>query len=108
MWQSTVNLEQRILSYLTEATGLKWLPGIDERPLVKNFKKKQAFFKDDTQAEVDVVICCTGYKNCFPFLESRLRIDEERSFYPEGLYKSSLFLKAGNRKLFYIGAQQQL
>ncbi|XP_060606983.1 trimethylamine monooxygenase-like [Ruditapes philippinarum] len=97
-----------IISYRSKATGLKWLPGIEERPLVKNFKKKKAFFKDDTQAEVDVVICCTGYKNCFPFLESRLRIDEETSFYPEGLYKSSLFLKAGNRKLFYIGAQHQL
>ncbi|XP_060590331.1 trimethylamine monooxygenase-like [Ruditapes philippinarum] len=44
-----------IISFRIKPTGLKWLPGIEERQLVKIFEKKQAFFKDDTQAEVDVL-----------------------------------------------------
>lgn len=97
-----------IISWRSKPPGLKWPKGIEERPLVTNLRKNQVFFKDGTQADVDTIICCTGYKNHYPFLESRLRIDEETSFYPGGLYKSSLFLKAGNKKLFYIGAQEQL
>ncbi|XP_053396202.1 uncharacterized protein LOC123553161 [Mercenaria mercenaria] len=100
--------KQIIISWRTKALGLKWPSGIEERQLVVRFSKTQAYFKDGTKADIDVVICCTGYKNHFPFLEKRLRIDEKTCVYPAGLYKSSLFLKAGNNKLFYIGAQEQL
>lgn len=97
-----------IISYKSKPTGLPLPKGIEERPLVESFEEGKAFFKDGSSADVDTVMFCTGYKNHFPFLESRLRITEETSFYPPELYKGIVFTKGGNNKLFYIGAQNQV
>ncbi|XP_052809628.1 uncharacterized protein LOC128238094 [Mya arenaria] len=47
------------------------------------------------------------YRNHFPFLESRFRIDDETHPYPAGLYNGTLFHKEGNNNLFYIGVLEQ-
>ena len=40
---------------------------VSERPLVQRFEAKTAFFRDGSQAEVDVVVMCTGYLHAYPF-----------------------------------------
>ncbi|KAL4217582.1 hypothetical protein ACF0H5_022324 [Mactra antiquata] len=78
---------------------------IEEKPLVIKLDAKKAYFIDGTKEEFDSVILCTGYRNYFPFLESRFRIPEETHFYPPGLYMGALFFKEGNNTLFYVGVQ---
>lgn len=97
-----------IVSWRTEPTGLTWPEGIEERPMVQRFDTTTAYFKDGTNAEIDAVIFCTGFRNHFPFLENKLRISEETSLYPDGLYRASLFMNEGDKRLFYIGAQLQI
>ncbi|WAR09418.1 FMO6-like protein [Mya arenaria] len=47
------------------------------------------------------------YRNHFPFLESRFRIDDETHPYPAGLYNGTLFHKEGNNNLFIRGDFKQ-
>ncbi|KAL4232886.1 hypothetical protein ACF0H5_007573 [Mactra antiquata] len=96
------------ISWRTQPTGLKWPKGIEERPGVTRFDAKNAYFKDGSRTAIDAVIFCTGFRNHFPYLDTNLRIGEDTSLYPDGLYKATLFLNGGNNKLFYIGAQDQL
>ncbi|XP_045208796.2 senecionine N-oxygenase-like isoform X1 [Mercenaria mercenaria] len=94
-----------ILAYRTRPKGDTCImpDGVEERPMVECFDYDKAHFKDGSSAEIDAVILTTGYRNYFQFLEDRFRIPEETHPYPEGLYKASLFYKAGNNRLFYIG-----
>ncbi|XP_060606971.1 trimethylamine monooxygenase-like [Ruditapes philippinarum] len=103
------NTERVILSHRTNPkSSTCFMPdGIEERPQVDRFDTTKVHFIDKTFADIDAVIFCTGYINHFPFLESRFRIDEKTHFYPAGLYKAALYIKAGNNKLFYVGVQDQ-
>ena len=96
-----------VCTWRTKPMGFKWPKGIEERPLVQNFKGKTAYFKDGTSVEIDAVILCTGYKYSFPFMEDKLRLKSSRSMYPKKLFKGSLYLPGGNNKLFYVGIQNQ-
>lgn len=80
---------------------------MEEKPIVDRFDTSKAYFTDGTCAEVDAVILTTGYRNRFPFLEDKLRINEETHPYPEGLYEASVFYKHGDNRLFYVGVQEQ-
>ena len=88
--------------------GLKWPPGISERPMIERFDGVTAYFKDGTSSEFDTVIYCTGYQANYPFLPDDLRLKiPENTFYPDGLYKGVLFTAGGNNKLMYLGTQNQ-
>jgi trimethylamine monooxygenase len=99
-----------ILAYRTRPKSATCImpEDVEERPNVERFDSTKAYFKDGSSAEIDCVILTTGYRNYFPFLEDRFRIDEKTNFYPEGLYKGTLFYKEGNNRLFYIGALSQI
>ena len=89
--------------------GLKWPPGISERPMIERFDGVTAYFKDGTSLDFDTVIYCTGYQASYPFLADDLRLAiPENTFYPDGLYKGVLLAKGGNYKLMYLGTQNQL
>ena len=60
--------ESVICTYRTNKMGFNWPEGVQERPLVQSFDGKMATFSDETTAEVDVVIMCTGYLHSYPFL----------------------------------------
>ncbi|CAC5377593.1 tmm [Mytilus coruscus] len=96
-----------VTSYRSKPMNFKWPSGIEERPLIKKIDGKMINFIDGSSAEVDSIILCTGYKYSFPCLEDNLRLVSTLSVYPAGLYKGSLWLNDGNRKLFYMGTQDQ-
>ncbi|XP_063418302.1 trimethylamine monooxygenase-like [Mytilus trossulus] len=96
-----------VTSYRSKPMNFKWPSGIEERPLIKKIDGKIIHFIDGSSAEVDSVILCTGYRYCFPYLEDNLRLKSTLSVYPAGLYKGSLWLNGGNRKMFYMGIQDQ-
>ena len=79
-----------ILSWKYRPLGHKWPSGIEECPLVEKLEGNTAHFKDETTAEVDVVLFCTGYQMEFPFLSEELRLKTKNLFYPENLYKGIL------------------
>ena len=92
-----------IISYRTNATGMKWPAGIEERPKVIKLGESTAHFKDGTTAEVDVILFCTGYRLNHPFLPENLRIKPNISIYPDNLYKGIVWTKGGNMKFMYLG-----
>ena len=94
-------------SYRSKPMNFKWPAGIEERPLITRIDKNNIHFKDGTMTTVDSIILCTGYRYQFPFLGDELRLYSTLSLYPSDLYKGSLWLKGGNNKLFYMGAQDQ-
>lgn len=96
-----------ICSYRTSAMGFKWPHNISERPLLTKVDNGTATFKDDSTAEVDAIIFATGYLNHYPWMEDSLRMNSPNTLYPPNLYKGTLWTKAGNDKLLYVGIQDQ-
>jgi len=96
-----------ICTWRTKPMGFKWPSQICERPLVQRFQGKTAFFKDGTEAEVDVVILCTGYLHSYPFLREELRLKSKNLLYPPNMYKGIVWQEGGNNKLMYVGVQDQ-
>lgn len=98
-----------IISYRTQPLGYKWPEGIEERPLVEKFVGNTAHFKDGSDAEIDVVLLCTGYLEMFPFLSEKLRLKTPRlCLYPDNLYKGVLWMNSANDKLMYVGIQYNI
>lgn len=93
--------------YRTKPMGFHWPAGIDERPVVERFEGNTAYFRDGSSDDFDAVLLCTGYKKHYPFLPDDLRLTGPLSYYPDNLYKGTVWVKGGNRKLLYLGAQDQ-
>ena len=94
-----------IIAYKYRPIGKKWPSKIEERHLLVKFENNTAYFKDQSKAEVDVVIFCTGYSLEFPFLADKLQLKTALLLYPENLYNGILWLNGGNNKLMYIRMQ---
>ncbi|XP_071141953.1 trimethylamine monooxygenase-like [Mytilus edulis] len=92
-----------VTSYRSTPLNYNWPVGIEERPLVQKIEGTVVHFLDSSFTEVDSIILSTGYKYMFPFMENNLQPSLSNILYPAGLYKGSLWLQGGNRKLFYIG-----
>jgi len=82
-----------------------WPDRVTQRPLVQRFQGNTAFFRDGSQADVDVVVICTGYLHSYPFLREDLKLKSTNVLYPPNLYKGIVWQKGGNNKLLYIGIQ---
>ncbi|WAR18592.1 SNO1-like protein [Mya arenaria] len=102
------------LSYRSVPIGKKWPIGkgwpssVHEHPMVEKFEGNTAFFKDGASAQVDTVLFATGYQSLFPFLDEKLAISKETSFYPEKIYKAALRIGVANHKLFFLGTHAGL
>ncbi|CAH1395215.1 unnamed protein product [Nezara viridula] len=59
---------------------------IIHKPDVKAIEGKTVYFEDDTNAEVDAILYCTGYKYSFPFLDESCGIKVYNN-YVSPLYK---------------------
>lgn len=94
-----------IASYRTSPMGYDWPEGMEERPLIERFDGSTVHFADGSQADVDVVIFCTGYIHKYPFLPEELALNSPNIVNPDGLYKGIVWQK--NPHLFYLGAQDQ-
>lgn len=93
------------LSYRSEAIGVDWPKGIEERPLVTHFEDDVAYFKDGTSKRFDGVVMCTGYQHKFPFLPDQLRLKTANNLYPDEIYKGIFFQDIP--ELIYLGMQDQ-
>ncbi len=79
-----------IITYKTNPTGMTWPKEITERPLLTKIDGKMVHFSDGSEAEVDVIILCTGYLYHYPFMEESLRLRcDKNTLYPPDLYKAS-------------------
>jgi trimethylamine monooxygenase len=94
-----------VISYRSKPMSFHWPEGIIEVPIVTKIEGNIAYFIDGTNALIDVIILCTGYKHHFPFLDDTLKLNTTNRFYPPNLYKG-LFYKS-NHKLIYVGMQDQ-
>ena len=97
--------ESVVIAYKYRPLGFRWPKGIEERHMAVKVDEKNAYFQDGSNAEVDVIMFCTGYKLEFPFMSEELVLKTDTFLYPENLYKGILWLKGGNNKLMYIGVQ---
>ena len=93
------------IAYNNRPPCRKWPDGIVERRQAVKVDETKAYFEDGTDAEIDVVMICTGYKLDFPFMSEELTLNPECLLYPENLYEGVLWLKGGNHKLMYFGMQ---
>ena len=97
-----------VCTWRTKPMGFKWPEEIEERPLLRQIDEKVCHFQDGTTCEVDAIILATGYTHNYPFLSDNLRLVDHNVFYPNSLYKGTLWTKAGNGRLMYLGAQNQI
>ena len=97
-----------ICTYRTRPMDFKWPDNVSERPLLVKVDGNTVHFKDGSTAEVDAIILCTGYLYSYPFLkDASLRLKTGNVLFPDGLYKNTLWIKGGNKKLMYLAAQDQ-
>ena len=57
-----------IITWRSKPLGFHWPEQVEERPLVQRFEGRTAHFKDGSEADIDVVLMCTGYLHSYPFL----------------------------------------
>ncbi len=93
------------VAHRTAPMGYDWPSNWQEVPILERVDETTAYFKDGTQAKVDAIILCTGYKHHFPFLPDDLRLKTRNRLAAADLYKGVVWVK--NPKLFYIGMQDQ-
>ncbi|VDI00139.1 Hypothetical predicted protein [Mytilus galloprovincialis] len=91
-----------VTSYRSTPLNYNWPVGIEERPLVQKIEGKVVHFLDSSFTEVDSIILSTVY---VPVHGEQFTTFFIYILYPAGLYKGSLWLQGGNRKLFYMGVQ---
>ncbi|CAH1395216.1 unnamed protein product [Nezara viridula] len=81
------NSKQIYLSHhYTEEVKQLFPEDIIHKPDVKAIEGKTVYFEDDTNAEVDAILYCTGYKYSFPFLDESCGIKVYNN-YVSPLYK---------------------
>jgi len=78
---------------------------IQQRPLLLRLDGNAAVFIDGSNAVVDAIILCTGFKHDYPFLREDLRLKSGNVFYTPNLYKGIVWTKGGNGKLLYVSSQ---
>ncbi len=93
------------VSHRTAPMGYDFPDNWKEVPLLQKVEKNTATFKDGTTAEIDAIILCTGYLHHFPFMAKELRLETNNRLYPVDLYNGVVW--ANNRKLMYLGMQDQ-
>ena len=93
------------VAHRTAPMGFNWPSNWQEVPILERVDETTAYFKDGTQAKVDAIILCTGYKHHFPFLPDDLRLKTRNRLATADLYKGVAWVK--NPKLFYLGMQDQ-
>ena len=78
---------------------------LEVKPILERVEGNTVFFSDGTQADVDCIILCTGYKHSYPFIKNSLRYVGPDSLCPEGFYKGMFWMN--NPKMMYIGVFKQ-
>ena len=85
--------------------GFDWPDGITERPILTNVDGWTVHFADDSTADVDVIISCTGYLHHFPFMDDELRLVTTNRLATSMLYRGVVFQP--ENRILYLGMQDQ-
>ena len=93
------------VAYRKAPMGYDWPENWKEVPALTHVDETTAYFKDGTSRRVDAIILCTGYKHHFPWLPDDLRLKTANRLATNDLYKGVVYVH--NRKLFYLGMQDQ-
>ncbi|CAF0875729.1 unnamed protein product [Didymodactylos carnosus] len=94
------------ISYRTRPMRYKWRENIKEVPLLVHMQGRMAHFRDGTtsDAEIDSIIFCTGYRHHHSFMSEHLRLRcPSHLLYPPNLYKGVFWVNQPN--LVYLGMQ---
>lgn len=83
----------------------KWPDNFTTVPLLTKIDGRTCTFKDDSTAEIDAIIMCTGYLHHFPWLHQDLRLKTGNRLWCDTLHEGVMWPR--NKKLFYIGMQDQ-
>ena len=66
--------------------------------------EESVVLKDGTALkDFDAIICCTGYKYQFPFIDNSIRLDTRHMFVCDNLYQGTFLLQDPN--IMYMGMQ---
>ncbi|KAK3104812.1 hypothetical protein FSP39_010815 [Pinctada imbricata] len=76
---------------------------IIQKPTIVRMTERNAVFADGTEAEIDALICCTGFKYKFPFLQEGLIDIENERVTP--LYKHMVHIDYPS--LVFVGIPKQ-
>tara|TARA_A100000164_G_C21925701_1_gene782953 strand:+ start:1459 stop:2799 length:1341 start_codon:yes stop_codon:yes gene_type:complete len=93
------------VAHRTAPMGFDWPKNWQEVPALIKTEGNEAYFKDGSKKEVNVIILCTGYQHHFPFLPDNLRLKTANRLATANLYKGVVWVS--NPKLFYLGMQDQ-
>jgi len=94
-----------IQSCRSGSTGYHWPDNWTEVGGIDRVENKTVHFTDGSQATVDAIILCTGYKHHFPFLPDDLRLKTANILAADDLYKGVVWNH--NPDVFYLGMQDQ-
>ena len=90
------------MSYRSGPPTFALPPNVILKPLISKFDPENAHFIDATEAKVDVVMFCTGYKHSYPFMDDSIRFKPiKNAGYFKELYKGLIFVE--NPKVLYLG-----
>ena len=77
-------------------------PNVILKPLITKVDCENVYFMDNTDARIDVIIFCTGYKHSYSFMDDSIRFKPMKNGrYFKELYKGLLFIE--NPKVLYLG-----
>ncbi|XP_069108126.1 senecionine N-oxygenase-like isoform X2 [Argopecten irradians] len=91
--------QQIFLSHIKDRLESVLPENVTQKPGIKRMTQKTVVFLDDTEAEVDVLLLCTGYRYSFPFLSDDVITATRDKVTP--LYKHVVNVKYSN--LFFVG-----
>ncbi|MGI9608028.1 MAG: flavin-containing monooxygenase [Acidimicrobiales bacterium] len=85
--------------------GFDWPDNWEEKPILERVEGNTVHFSDGTSTHIDAIICCTGYKHYFPFMDEDLRLATTNRLASAMLYRGVVFQP--NNGIHYLGMQDQ-
>jgi len=92
-------------SWRTKPMGFKWPDNFTTVPLLTGVSGRTCTFKDNSTADMDAIILCTGYVHHFPFMREDICLRTSNRLWCDTLHDGIVW--PSNHRLFYIGMQDQ-
>ena len=99
------NGAKRIICSYSEPHGppmpYEWPKAFETYKLPDRVNKKTVYFPEGVEAEVDVIIMCTGFNLNYPFMAENIRLNSPNLIVPKQLYKKMFYMN--NNQVIYMG-----
>lgn len=88
--------------------GLEWPTQVQLVPMIVRMEGRTAYLEDGSNVDnIDVIICCTGFRHSYPFMTKRFRLQcDTNQLIPPILYKSIFWIDQPN--LIYLGVTKYI